>query len=1248
MKPTRPTSKSFKNLVTIETKNKNLAPNLNFGQTLIPSGSDNVFVELPRLSNTYTYNIINSSQMTGDIELKTSGEASLRGLVLNTMGGQVSIAPIEEGTTSLTMKSDVSDGCYVQTLSNGNFWYLWSIASGGDVSYVKGGSTHPVASVAIQYTPPTISLDSTSGFAGLNAIHTITKFSGVAQAGASLTLVEDAEDTPLNSSGDLTIAIKADSTGYWEYVPSPPIQIPNGDYNFKITDVTSQNQATDAIRFYRDGGPIQFNVPSANIMVEEGQAFDFIADTPATAFDPSGNALTVTATPAAYSLAEVHGDTFQVTYSIEYPLGNVITRDVTAEVQDTTPPSKPIINNASFTGFTLTADGTAEDGSTITVFINGTEQETNIAPTPIIATGGTWSFTFTTTLSIQQGLLTVVATDQHGNVSNASDPETISTPQAPGAPSLQVYGEVSNQWTNYNGDFTLTGSTDVGSTVTIFTNGNTQLTSNTQPELIAGPSYNGQGGWEATIRAANESAASLSATSTLNNLTSNGASSTFYLNVDRVEPVITASDASQTVYLGNIGSGNDTGFTVNDDVSGLGINSGEDVATRTSNWDSVVAASEDTYTVEYNVSDIAGNAALPVTKQVIVSTQVVVPTNLVVVGGTEEATITGDVSGVYSENLHVKIYVTDGNGIEVVYEENGSEVLFDVINGSFTAVLTLDAGDYTFSATTVNSIGNESNESTQTSLTTILASLNQGTFPTLTVSREISITGAEDEATLQLNGNATVTDGRLVLDGNGDFATLDSSFSDWNLRDASNIAEDTTFEVWFNPTRLPSANDSNMAGGLRYGLLAKNANNAFGGWLIALDNDSSTTPYLTNGAIQLTLIDSQVMHVRIPVPGGLSTDSSGPGVTLNTWHHVAVVLPASGPGRIYYDGQEISDPVNGFQINQRPSSAAHDLRFGSYKVANSNQNFFAGKIDGAVVTKGVLTSSEILQNYQTGKTIEISDGDTVTINVGDGFVYFATADDAEDGALTPTVDDGGLDTGTVGTYTVQHSVTDSNNNTTTHTFDVEVQNSLLTSQSLLITETPTNIYSGASLQNGIASVSGGNSRGLSLPGSSNYDPSGDITYSAWFNLNQAPTSQHGVFGNISAGTSWSGFSIQLLYSTYASLSDDGFRFVLNGSTKHVHDVAISGGISTGSWHHVAMTKSATDDVRCYFNGVEVKQFTLTDAIGHSDSWTINIGTAHLSVQNGWSAMNGQVQGLRIEQVVKSASNILAVYNDGPQ
>ncbi len=312
--------------------------------------------------------------------------------------------------------------------------------------------------------------------------------------------------------------------------------------------------------------------------------------------------------------------------------------------------------------------------------------------------------------------------------------------------------------------------------------------------------------------------------------------------------------------------------------------------------------------------------------------------------------------------------------------------------------------------------------------------------PTLSVLREISLDGAEDDSNLSLNGDAVVTDGELVLDGNRDFATLNTSVDDWNLKDANGNPEDTTFEVWFNPTRLPSAGDPLNAGGRRYGLLAKNANNAQSGWLIALDNDPSDTVNLANGGIQLTLHNTSIQHIRIPVPGGQSGDSSGPGVTLNTWHHVAVVLPASGPGRIYYDGQEISDPTNGIAINQRPSSAAHDLRFGSYQVQNSDQNFFAGKIDGAIVTKSVLSSSDILQKYQTGRSVEIADGATITINAGDSFNYSATSSDTEDGLLTPTlVSDDGLDVNTPDTYTIQHSVTDSANQTVTHSFDVVVR-----------------------------------------------------------------------------------------------------------------------------------------------------------------------------------------------------------------
>ena len=107
MKSTKPSYKSFKKIVSKNSLDSNLSSTKDFGLTLIPIGSDTLFVALPNLRDTYTYNIINTAEMTGDITLKTSAGASLKGLMLRSNGGSLSIDPIQIGTDEITLEGDV-------------------------------------------------------------------------------------------------------------------------------------------------------------------------------------------------------------------------------------------------------------------------------------------------------------------------------------------------------------------------------------------------------------------------------------------------------------------------------------------------------------------------------------------------------------------------------------------------------------------------------------------------------------------------------------------------------------------------------------------------------------------------------------------------------------------------------------------------------------------------------------------------------------------------------------------------------------------------------------------------------------------------------------------------------------------------------------------------------------------------------------------------------------------------------------
>ena len=708
MKSAKAAVKSFKNLIKKIDSTRNLIPNKNLGETVIPIGSDDIFIALPSLRDTYTYNIINTDEMSGNITLNTSSGASLRGLILNTVGG-LSIDTIEVGTASITMESDNADGSYISLLSNGDYWYMWSVVSGGSISTgnVVEGEAGEDPAVVTTYANVTVNANpvDTVSFPSpqLVARHVLT-YQGGAEPGATITVTTVATDggTPVP-----LFTVTASAIGEWSASFS---NILNGTYEFTFTDLGAPNgsevvsAASDVEE--TDVGPLSFTTPES-FDLDPGEGFDFTAG--ASAAEPDNTPIAVTTNSSDFN-GKTHGQTFDIVYSFTY-LGTPYSRTVSGLVADDTPPSKPVILSATFDAVNLdelTVTGTTDIGTTLKLY-----KDITYLGEATVDGAGNW--TFTATIGFNQTFnltaqandsATLIAGDNRSfpNYSVLSDPTVISlnTPTLV-KPTLLVTDQLNAVFTNAANNFTLTGTTAIGSTITLF-NGSTQITP------VSGPTVDVAGGWEATITATNESINSLTAKATKAGSNEN-TSSSFSLNVDRVAPAISGTPlGALTVYLGNIGTNNDSIPTATDFSS----------VTVTSDWSTQVDAAEGAKTVTYTATDAALNIATT-TRTVNVSTEVIVPENLTVATGVGTATISGVVSGTYADNLVVKIYVTGSSGLETVYQESGTDVEFDVNSGVFSATLTLSADDYTFHATTVNSEDEESNPSQETSQVTIAA-----------------------------------------------------------------------------------------------------------------------------------------------------------------------------------------------------------------------------------------------------------------------------------------------------------------------------------------------------------------------------------------------------------------------------------------------------------------------------------------------------------------------------------------------
>ncbi len=79
------------------------------------------------------------------------------------------------------------------------------------------------------------------------------------------------------------------------------------------------------------------------------------------------------------------------------------------------------------------------------------------------------------------------------------------------------------------------------------------------------------------------------------------------------------------------------------------------------------------------------------------------------------------------------------------------------------------------------------------------------------------------------------------------------------------------------------------------------------------------------------------------------------------WHYVVLTLDASGSPTVYLDGTQVySDTRTG------PTAPTGGVYIGGYTAADSNQRYFAGRLDEVAVYNAALTSAQVANHYTTG------------------------------------------------------------------------------------------------------------------------------------------------------------------------------------------------------------------------------------------------------------------------------------------
>jgi hypothetical protein len=432
-----------------------------------------------------------------------------------------------------------------------------------------------------------------------------------------------------------------------------------------------------------------------------------------------------------------------------------------------TPPVAPTLSDASVVnGYVNAANdtagqtlgGTAADGSTVNVYLNGST--TPAFTTPANATTGAWSVTLG---ALANGLYNYTATATAGGITSAlSSPYafTVDT-TVPSAPTLSD-ASVVNGYVNAANDTaaqTLGGIAEAGSTVNVYLNGSPAAAFTTPADAVTGA-------WSVTLGALANGSYSYTATATDVAGNISVASAAYSFSVDTVVPSVpTLSDAS--VVGGYVNLANDTaaqtlggtaeaGSTVNVYQKGSAMPAFTTAANATTGaWSvtlGVLASGPYSYTA--TATDVAGNtSAASAAYSFTVDAAVPSPPTLLdasVVNGYVNAAndTTGQtLGGTAEDGSTVNVYLNGSTMPAFTTAANST-------NGAWSVTLgALANGPYNYTATATDVAGNTSAASPAYSFTvnTVVPSA-----PTLSDASVVGgvVNTAGDTATQALGGTA--------------------------------------------------------------------------------------------------------------------------------------------------------------------------------------------------------------------------------------------------------------------------------------------------------------------------------------------------------------------------------------------------------------------------------------------------------------------------------------------------------------
>lgn len=472
-----------------------------------------------------------------------------------------------------------------------------------------------------------------------------------------------------------------------------------------------------------------------------------------------------------------------------------------------------------------------------------------------------------------------------------------------------------------------------------------------------------------------------------------------YTNPDITAPVITLTGATPvTVAVGD--SYADAGATALDNIDG-------DITANIITVNPVNTAVVGSYTVTYNVSDAAGNAAIPVTRAVNV-TDTISP--VVTVTGANPQII--EVGTAYTE---LGATVADNYDTGLVATINSSAVNMAVV------------GSYTVTYDVVDSSGNNAAQVTRA------VNVVDTTAPVITMLGSSPVTVlvhtsyTDDGATASDNYNGDLTSSIAAV-STVDVDVVGGYTVKYNISDANgNVAVQVTRNVNIVDTTAPIIN---LVGNNPQTIEVGTAYSELGA-TVTDDYDTGMVATINATAVDTAVVGSYtVTYDATDTNGNVATqvtrtvnvvDTTAPVITLNGATPIDVAV-----GDVYVDdGAAALDNYDGdITDNIETVNPVNTAVVGTYTVTYN----VSDESDNA--------ASEVTRTVNVIDTIDpvitLVGANPQTIEMGTAYSELgATVTDNYDLGLSATINSSSVDTNTVGSYTVTYDVTDANGNAAT-------------------------------------------------------------------------------------------------------------------------------------------------------------------------------------------------------------------------